>query len=175
MMIRSGNYTIRTARHDDLPRLPLVEQAASMLFAGTKYAGEIVADSLPLEFLEAQHKAGLVWVAVDSDGEAAGFAVVMIVDDCAHLHELSVDPAHGRRGIGSRLVAAVVEWAKQCGYESLTLSTFRDIEWNAPYYWRLGFRELEDGDLSAGLQRIRSLEAESGLPIEDRICMILML
>jgi GNAT superfamily N-acetyltransferase len=174
-MIRSENYTIRVARGDELPRLPQIEQLASMLFAETKYATEIVADALPLEFLESQQTAGLVWVAADSNGEPVGFAVVKMVDASAHLHELSVDPVHGRRGIGSRLITAVVEWAKQCGYESLTLSTFRDIEWNAPYYRKLGFRELDDEELSAGLREIRRQEAESGLPIEDRVCMILKL
>lgn len=146
-----------------------------MLFAGTKYECEVVSDTLPLAFLEAQQKQGHVWVAADLNEEPVGFAVVKTVDGQAHLHEVSVDQAHGRKGIGSRLIAAVVEWAKQNGHESLTLSTFRDIEWNAPYYRRLGFRDLDDRELSAGLKEVRRQEAESGLPIEDRVCMILKL
>lgn len=173
--LQSESYTIRLARQDDLPGLPQIEQAASMLFARTKYECEVVGDTLPPAVLEAQQKQGCVWVAADLNQELVGFAVAKTVDGRAHLHELSVDPAHGRKGIGSRLIAAVIEWAKQNGHESLTLSTFRDIEWNAPYYWRLGFRDLDDEELSAGLKEIRRLEAESGLPIEDRVCMILKL
>lgn len=171
----SGSYTIRLARPDDLPRLAQIEQSASMLFEGTKYECEVVGDSLPPAFLGARQKEGRVWVAVDSNGEPVGFTVVKTVDGLAHLHELSVDPAHGRKGIGSGLIRAVVEWASQNGHRSLTLSTFKDIEWNAPYYRRLGFRDLDDRELSAGLKEIRRLEAESGLPIEDRVCMILKL
>ena len=69
------------------------------------------------------------------------------------------------------LVHAVCEWAKQKGYEAVTLSTFRDVAWNGPFYSRLGFIVLTESELSAGLREFREVEASNGLPIKDRVCM----
>jgi GNAT superfamily N-acetyltransferase len=42
-------------------------------------------------------------------------------------------------GIGRRLVAAVCEWASRRGWSRVTLTTFRDVPWNMPFYTRHGF------------------------------------
>ena len=54
---------------------------------------------------------------------------------------------------------------------ALTLTTFDDIPWNGPYYERLGFRRLDEAELSPALQSIRQAEVDAGLPMEQRICM----
>ncbi|MBW4457630.1 MAG: GNAT family N-acetyltransferase [Nostoc indistinguendum CM1-VF10] len=54
--------------------------------------------------------------------------------------QIDVAPEHGQRGIGSALVGTVCTWAKQQGYRIVSLSTFRDIPWNAPFYSKLGFQ-----------------------------------
>ena len=43
---------------------------------------------------------------------------------------------------------------------AVTLTTFRDVPWNAPFYARLGFRVIEA--LSPGLQAIRDHERDIG-------------
>ncbi len=43
----------------------------------------------------------------------------------------------------------------------MTLSTFRDIEWNAPFYAKHGFEILTE--LTPGLENLRQLEIEIGL------------
>lgn len=121
--------------------------------------------------LRARQRAGLVWIASDPEGLPAGFAVAAVIDGAAHLDELSVHPSHGRRGLGRMLALAVCEWAKQSGYKAVTLSTFIDIPWNRPFYERLGFRSLAEGELGPGLRRARGREASAGLPPEKRVCM----
>lgn len=59
-----------------------------------------------------------------------------------HLGELSVDTTHGRRGIGRTLVEAVAVRAGQLGLDGVSLSTFRAVPFNAPFYAALGFVEL---------------------------------
>ena len=47
--------------------------------------------------------AGRAWVA-ERDGEVAGYLLAAVVDGCAHVEQVSVDPAHARRRIGAALV-----------------------------------------------------------------------
>lgn len=72
-----------------------------------------------------------------------GFAHVIEIDGHAHLEQLSVLPAHGRRGIGRRLVGAVLDEARQRGHARVTLRTYAEVPWNAPFYASCGFTESE--------------------------------
>ena len=92
-----------------------------------------------------------------------------------HLDEIDVLPAHGGRGIGAALVAAVVDCARRRGLPHLTLSTLRSIPWNAPWYGRLGFRILEPAELTPVLRGLLEHERARGLPMEDRVLMKLTL
>ncbi|WP_456285402.1 GNAT family N-acetyltransferase [Microbacterium sp. JZ70] len=77
-----------------------------------------------------------------AEGDAlVGFAHVLEVDGAAHLEQLSVVPAFGRQGIGRRLVDAVKDEARRRGHASMTLRTFAEVPWNAPFYARCGFIE----------------------------------
>ena len=97
----------------------------------------------------------------------------MVIGDRIHLHELSVDPKHGRKGLGTRLIETITQFAKSSGFTGVTLSTFRDIPWNAPFYRKLGFRAMKEAEIDINLQNIRTEEAQNGLPISERILMIL--
>lgn len=76
-----------------------------------------------------------------------GFAHVEVIEPLgAHLNEIDVHPDHGRRGIGTRLVTAVCNWAALAGYAFVTLTTFRDVRWNKLFYAKLGFLEVETAE-----------------------------
>jgi predicted N-acetyltransferase YhbS len=171
MKILRLGYQIRAARVEELPLLADIEQSAAILFLDTPYAWLANADSLPLEFVQQQFRAGLVWVAVDLDEKVVGYAIAREVDRTLYLQQIDVLPAHGRSGIGSALVNAICERAKQQGYLLVSLSTFRDIPWNAPFYSTLGFSPVEEAQLTPGFQQIRLKELAAGLPIADRIIM----
>ena len=86
---------------------------------------------------------------------------------------MDVHPSFGRRGVGTRLLAAVRDWARAQGQAAVTLTTFRDVPWNAPFYGRAGFRALAQRELSPGLrERVRD-EAARGLDPATRVVMIL--
>ncbi len=167
-----STYEIRLAREEDLPSLREIERSAAQLFASTDYAFLIQAEPTSLDSLRKQQREGLVWVATDHR-QPVGFAVVRIVDETAYLQELDVHPAHGQRGLGRRLIQMACQWTRDAGYSAMTLSTFQDIPWNAPFYERLGFRTLSEAELSPGLKEVRMKEALAGLPIERRVCMCL--
>jgi hypothetical protein len=58
------------------------------------------------------------------------------------------------------------------GLPALTLTTFAEVPWNAPYYERCGFRRLAEAELTAGLREVRRREAELGLDRWPRVCML---
>lgn len=167
------SYGVRLATSVDLPLLAAVERAASARFRDLGLLDETaLAVTMPDEVLAAYVDAGCVWVATTADDRPIGFAVATALGGNAHLVELDVVPDHGRLGLGRRLVDAVVAWGRARGFPALTLSTFRDVPWNAPYYARLGFRVLADAELTPALRELRREEARHGLCAALRVCML---
>jgi GNAT superfamily N-acetyltransferase len=164
------DYTIRLARIEELPLLQEIERAAGELFAriGLDHVAED--EPLPLDFLLAQQRLGLVWVVADGNDRPVGSAATRELDGALHIEEISVHPAHGRRGLGKRLIETLCDWAGGRDYASVTLSTFRDVPWNAPYYARIGFRALEENELSEGLSALLCQEKRTWFPLA-RVCM----
>jgi predicted N-acetyltransferase YhbS len=169
-MIESG-YTTRSAHAEELPLLAQIERSAATLFLDTPYAFLANDEPLSLDFVRQRFQAGQVWVAVDPQNVVVGFAITRELDDTIYLQEMDVAPAHGRRGLGSGLVETVCTWAQLQGYSAISLSTFHDLAWNAPFYSKLGFRILDESELSMGFQQIRRQELEAGLPISTRVIM----
>jgi GNAT superfamily N-acetyltransferase len=170
-MLESG-YKIRSVRAEELPLLAQIERSAAALFIHTPYAFLVNDEPLSLEFVRQRFQAGQIWVAVDSQNLVVGFAITREVDDnTIYLQEMDVAPAHGRKGLGAALVGTVRSWAQSQGYSAISLSTFRDLPWNAPFYSKLGFRILDKSELTIGLQQIRQQELADGLPISDRVIM----
>lgn len=164
-------YRIRKARPSDLPLLGAIEAEAGKLFADVGLGGIGEGDSTSLDDFNDCHAAGLLWVAVDNNDVPVGFAYVEIVGGQPHLDELDVHPDHGRHGIGATLVQTVIDWARSNGYAGLTLTTFRDVPWNMPFYAKLGFRVLADTELTPELRALVDDETRRGLPPEKRVVM----
>lgn len=118
-----------------------IENDAGELFDGL---GLVDFDDLaPVNILDHAHAidAGLSLIA-EVDGRAAGFVMGVVYERDAYLHELDVERAHQRGGIGKALVSAFVDLAQARSAASVYLSTFRDPPWNAPFYARVGFQEV---------------------------------
>ncbi len=161
-------YTIRPARAEELEALPAIELAAATLFAGTPHAAAVEGDATSVADFAAAQRAGHLWVAAAEDDTPVAFAFVEIVAGCAHLDELDVAPAHGRRGIGAALVREVIGWAKRQGYPALTLTTYRDVPWNAPFYRGLGFAVVREAALAPPQRELFEREDRMGLRAEAR-------
>jgi len=163
---------IRLAREDEFAALSCVERDAAERFRGLDLVDEtLLEQTLPRSMLDEARRAGRLWVAAKPGEAPLGFAHVLLIDGGPHLNELDVRPECWGRGIGSRLVECVVRWAAHHERPGLTLSTFRDPEWNAPLYARRGFRILEERELSPGLLDLRRREAALGLRVERRVIM----
>ncbi len=74
-----------------------------------------------------------------------------------HIWQLSVHPDHaGAAAWGRALAEAVCDWSRTERYEVITLTTYRDVPWNGPFYESLGFSTI--GVLTPGLLAMREHE-----------------
>jgi len=89
-----------------------------------------------------------------------GFARIEIVDGHTHLGQLSVLPYYGRLGVGTALVHAACQWSRWRGFRFITLTTFADIPFNAPFYRRLGFYQLTNDQIGPELDQVVTDEAD---------------
>ena len=163
--------SIEPARHDDLPKLAEVERAANRLFVARGVAGVRSQDVTSLAELAEAREAGLLWVARRAGGEPIGFALLCFADGQPHVEEIDVDPAYGRRGVGRALLETALAWARAASHRALTLTTFRDIPWNAPFYASAGFRNAAPHEIGPELAAIVQDETARGLDPRQRVVM----
>jgi len=148
-----------------------IEQDASRLFSGTRHEAETSAGGLPASRFKVAMDQHLVWSVQSGTGYILGFGLVIWLESGAHLHELSVRRDWTGRGIGSRLLARIVKELASRGHESLTLSTFTDVPWNAPFYAKHGFQPTQEHEIPPALGAIRRSEARGGLNMAYRVLM----
>ena len=131
---------IRAADDRDIPHLQSIE---------------IAADALLLDLLNLSHweqapsgearasMNGFILVADSTDRKIVGFAHALVGEGYAHLEQLSVLPERGRQGLGRTLVGEAKAEAARRGIGHLSLRTYVDVPWNAPFYATCGFLETE--------------------------------
>lgn len=136
-------YSISLAELEDIPAMIAVDKAASTLFAPTGLINpEALGDHVPPEVFEAEIPLGNVFVTRNMHNWATGFALVRPRGNGLYLDQVSVHPDHGQRGLGRWLLMAVLSEAEARKLPHVSLSTFRDLPWNGPFYRSLGFTEL---------------------------------
>jgi GNAT superfamily N-acetyltransferase len=153
---------IRWARSEDLPGLAEVERAADERFA-----------SLGIVF-----PPGTTMIEECDDPERVivageppvGFAMLGWVDGLAHLDQLAVHPDHQGRGIGTRLLEAVCD-AAAAVTTAVTLTTFRDVPWNGPWYARCGFAVLPSERWGPEMAALVEREHAMGIDLAPRVVM----
>lgn len=153
---------IRAARPDEAELVREIEDSAARSFLASPHAYAAAHPAHPAAVYAALAAEGLVLLAEDGD-EAIGFAACEAYADALHLKELGVRQGHQGRGAGAVLVAAVVEAARRRALPAVTLTTFQDVSWNAPWYARLGFEALGPEALGDRLARELAEETERGL------------
>jgi len=168
---RMSSANIRPARASDLDDLVVLEVEAGQLFHSVGMPE--VAGHLPdREALRRSQEQALVWIA-ESQGRTAGYIVASVLDGNAHVAQVSVAPAYARRGIGRQLISYLEGWGRRDGRPATTLTTFRDVPWNGPYYEKLGYRELTVADIGGELAAEMAHEATlAGIDAARRCAMI---
>ena len=161
---------IRAPRPDELERLREVERAAGAAFAEVGLAEVAAHEPASTAELDGYRADGRAWVLL-VDGALVGYLLADVVDGHGHVEQVSVHPEAAGHGLGRRLLEHALAWASARGDQRLTLTTFRDVPWNAPYYERLGYRVLEDHEVGPELRALMTTEAAHGLDPDARVAM----
>jgi putative acetyltransferase len=140
---------IRRARAADAEATWKVHLTAIRETAVSHYSPEQIAawaSSPTPQLHEASIRQAICYVAEGTAGEIVGFATLM--PRTGEVAAVYVTPAHGRRGIGRRLLTSVEAAARECGLTALHL----DASLNAvEFYTRAGYVAERPG-----LHRLRS-------------------
>jgi len=159
---------IRAARPSDYRKLADIERRAGEMFRDVGMPE--IADDEPYD-ADDLAAATALFIATDDHDEPIGYAMVELVDDHAHLEQVSVVPEHGAAGVGTQLLDAVAGWATGQGHDAVTLTTFRDVPFNAPLYAKRGFDVVPESEWTDGLRAIVAREADHGLDTTKRVVM----
>ncbi|HEY4587558.1 MAG TPA: GNAT family N-acetyltransferase [Brevundimonas sp.] len=165
---------VRPTRGTDIGRLEAVERSAATLFRTLPDLAWLAEDRTTGPDVHRTAVAqSLSWVAVDAADQPIGFLIAAETDADLHILELSVAAEHQGRGAGRALMAAARHEAEVRALQALTLTTFRRVAWNAPFYARLGYAPVTAETAPAYLRDALAAQVEHGLT--DRVAMRLSL
>jgi GNAT superfamily N-acetyltransferase len=164
-----SRLVLRHAANSDIPLLPDIERSASEAFRVTEHwaADDNVTEADAYPPLIAARSVLLA----ENEGIPVAFVVSSRYESALHVLEIAVRLNHQGKGIGRDLMVATIESARKRGCSNVTLTTFRSVVWNAPFYRRLGFEIIEEPP--PRLSAILSAETTRGLA--DRCAMRLWL
>ena len=143
---------IRPAVDGDWTALDAVERAADALFDGLISLPQGPSRTGP-------GQPGFALVAELAE-RIIGFAHVLEFDGRFHLEQLSVHPDAQGQGIGAVLLTAAERAVTARGGSVVTLRTFADVPWNAPFYRRHGYA---DAELPVAMRGLIEAERRLGL------------
>jgi len=166
-MKNAFSITIRAPGKAELASLPKIESLADAVYSNDRFPKNLGVCSI--EELEASLELGLLYIA-ELEGEIIGFAMCRVLGDYIHLQQLSVTPDKGRQGVGTLLLKQTIEMVSLKQYTGITLTTFSDVRWNAPFYRKCGFVDVIDYANYAELQQV--FESEKSMGLKNRVGMI---
>ena len=163
---------IRAARPGELAQISALEKSGERLFraAGMDRVADAPAPD-PDGYRLALAAGRLLVAAGDHDGPV-GFIRLEVLGGDLHVEQVSVHPEQAGRGIGAALLAVAEQLGRDRGHDRITMTTFRDVPWNGPYYARLGWSALPDADLTPELAAVRRAERELGFDEWPRQAMV---
>lgn len=167
-----STVTIRPAREEEVETLRQIERSAAQAFRLIEaFSWLAVGDVQSAERHRKLIETGTNWVAAAGGDRPVGFLSAEIAGEDLHIWEISVDHLHQGFGIGRKLIRHAIDAAASRSLAAVTLTTFRTIPWNCPYYERLGFHIPDEAALSPRLAAVLDLEAEHGLQRDTRCAM----
>ena len=174
-------YVVRLAKESEIYGLPEVERLAARRFLPYVDELEISAELLegltPISFLRRAQVEHRLWVALSQGAqsrdasEPVGFIAAKFLPETCFVIEISVHPDHGRRGVGAALIEACCQGASSRALKWVSLTTFRYVPWNIPFYKKMGFEVVDEVSQPPEIRAIVAHEARYGFRREHRVVM----
>lgn len=153
---------IRLASADELHKVAPLEQAAGEVYRTVGM--DAVAEDSPIPeavLLKAVEEQRL-WVAVEY-GVLKAYLLGDFLPQSLHIDQVTVHPEASRRGLGALMIESVSADPRSKERGLITLTSFANVPWNAPYYERIGFLDIAEEDWPEGVAE--KVEAERGTSI----------
>lgn len=169
--LRTNRSEVRSARLDDISELATVERSAAAIFRTVDLTFLVAGPTMDPVLLSSMILSKHVWVAVDPADKPVGFIAGHPIDGSFHIAEVSVHQEWQRKGIAKILIGEMASQVRREGFECLTLTTYRDLEWNGVFYRKVGFVEVSVQQMGARYSEILKEEGEQGLEVTRRCVM----
>lgn len=163
MRASGQDYDITRADPDEIDALIAVNLASDTLFAGSGLIDDgDLGDHVPADVFDQAIASRDVFVARERrSARPVGFTLTSERGGTLYLDQISVHPDHGRQGLGRALMKRVEEDARDRGIKHVTLSTFRDVAWNAPFYRSIGYSEIRAEKRADWMLELERLQART--------------
>lgn len=168
------NIHIGPAGQSHYEALKQIELASfETLRAAGAVSGEACASSD--EMLDQYRKEDFLLAAFAGGNIPVGFGGGYVIEENLHICELDVHPIWQKKGIGRRIVNALLEAGRARALKGATLTTDRVASFNGPFYASMGFRIVEGTECPAYLRQILDLEEKRGFDPQRRVAMLISL
>lgn len=164
------DYRVVRGERAHVRSLRSLEKAAGARFRDIGMAEIADAEPTPETIFEDRAHEGRLYVALSPANEPVGFLIWSEKDGRAYVEEVSVSQDHAGRRLAARLIDALAADVRG-RLKMLSLATFRDVAWNAPYYAKLGFVELSRTEAGPEHEANWQRQAEFGLDMNRRLFM----
>lgn len=140
-------FTLRRATEQDLSALNAIEISAASVFERIPELADLKTFHSSPEQIQKWFSNGRIYVAEDL-GKVVGFVAAVPMDTAIYIAEISTVVESQGKGVGSALFGAVTKWAREESVLAkskprISLTTYREVPWNAPWYRKLGFKEVD--------------------------------
>lgn len=147
--------TIRACTEGDFDAMYAVINAAATVYAGVIPPDRYHVPYMPAEELRDEIAAGVrFWGWYDAEG-LVGLMGIQDSGDVTLIRHAYVAPEHQRTGVGSRLVAHLLDLPHLAGppHRPLLVGTWADAAWAIRFYERHGFRLVTPAEKDRLLRR----------------------
>ncbi|NIA26012.1 MAG: GNAT family N-acetyltransferase [Gammaproteobacteria bacterium] len=164
------SLSVRVGRSADVARCREDDLVTQQQFEAVGHPDSCPWARFPIRRPNRRFTPGRVLVA-EIGGQVVGWIFLTRSDGELCIGQLAVSPPSQCRGVGTSLVDAVIADALRGGERSILLSTQADVEWNQPWYERIGFEVVPPRQWTADMVAIAREQSEAGLDWDTRVHM----
>ncbi len=162
-------FKVAPAPAEKLHEFQELERLAASRFRDSPHPSAADLPPLGIGELERINTQSGLWGITTRSAELAAYLAWEPLENDAYIVEVDVRPESSGARLGAALIDHVALIARRRGLSRVLLRTFADVPWNAPYYRKLGFRELAEPP--ATLEETARHEAALGLDLSRRVTM----